>query len=368
MARQTQWLFEVPVAWEGGRSINRYTNLEYSANSAYGLPAPHEIENAIQRNQVLRKNYCWEFYIPYIFEILESEGYLSKGYGKSVDYYTNSEDFVLAVAGWQEARGLEPDGKIGKNTWPEMWAQIRWIKSDLPQDACPKPKVKSGTQQVMTGEPDWVSWDPSPNHEPRMANGKKVDVTTIVYHYTAGASLERAVEGFKRPKALSAHYVIGKDGTTVQMVSLDRVAIHADGKTNLTSIGIEIVNLGFLHTKGQTWKRGKEENKITYTCNHLFCNDYGNPYQGKPVKCNKKYWDPFTDAQYDSLIDLTQYLLSRFPAIKRVIGHQEVSTTGKVDPGDAFDWQRIWNAIGSGFSGRIGPTKDKPIPICSATQ
>jgi hypothetical protein len=68
-------------------------------------------------------------------------------------------------------------------------------------------------------------------------------VSLIVDHWTAGSSIDAAVNRFRDPSVrLSAHYVIGPDGRRVQLVDEADTAYHA-GKyeVNLISIGIEHV-------------------------------------------------------------------------------------------------------------------------------
>ena len=74
----------------------------------------------------------------------------------------------------------------------------------------------------------------------------------IVLHATGGGTLESVIIWFKKEQgadSVSAHYVIGKDGTVVQMVRDEHRAWHAGvsshcGITNVNdfSIGIELVN------------------------------------------------------------------------------------------------------------------------------
>jgi AmpD protein len=56
---------------------------------------------------------------------------------------------------------------------------------------------------------------------------------------------------------------------------------------------------------------------------------------------------PFTDAQYQSLIALTQHLQQLYPAItgERIVGHQHIAPMRKTDPGPCFDWSRYLNAL-----------------------
>ena len=93
---------------------------------------------------------------------------------------------------------------------------------------------------------------PSPNYFKTVPNRQ---VKFIVLHATASSTTESAVRWFKDPiSKVSAHYVIGKDGSVVQMVDLANIAWHV-GKSEITvsgehyvglnniSIGIELVNL-----------------------------------------------------------------------------------------------------------------------------
>jgi len=56
---------------------------------------------------------------------------------------------------------------------------------------------------------------------------------------------------------------------------------------------------------------------------------------------------PYTEQQYTSLVQLTQYLLQQYPAITldRIVGHCDIAPGRKTDPGAAFDWQRYKQAL-----------------------
>jgi N-acetylmuramoyl-L-alanine amidase len=194
--------------------------------------------------------------------------------------------------------------------------------------------------------PAWIQWQPSPYHSPRGGQA----IRAIIYHFTAGPRLEGTVRWFRsNPSRVSAHFVIGKDGRIVQMVPLNRAAHHAGrsalpgcrGSVNRCSIGIEIVNWGRLRRRGAS-----------------FFTPSGRRYAGPPpVRARGDYWEPFTDAQYRALIRLTRYLLSRFPGITHITGHEHVALPRgrKNDPGGAFNWARISAALRPVFRGHIGP-------------
>ena len=92
-------------------------------------------------------------------------------------------------------------------------------------------------------------WHPSDNFGPRR-DGAVPDI--VVLHYTAMASAEGARDWLCHPDAgVSAHYVIGRQGTVWQLVREDMRAWHAGlgawgsiTEVNSRSIGIEIANTG----------------------------------------------------------------------------------------------------------------------------
>jgi AmpD protein len=49
---------------------------------------------------------------------------------------------------------------------------------------------------------------------------------------------------------------------------------------------------------------------------------------------------PFTEAQYASLVPLLAALKQRYP-IKAVVGHSDIAPGRKTDPGACFDWERV---------------------------
>jgi len=77
------------------------------------------------------------------------------------------------------------------------------------------------------------------------APGSQFKRNTIVLHITEGTTLQGAIATFEAsvaPNRVSAHFIIGRDGTIVQCVSILNTAWHAS-QCNLHSIGIEHVAL-----------------------------------------------------------------------------------------------------------------------------
>jgi N-acetylmuramoyl-L-alanine amidase len=149
---------------------------------------------------------------------------------------------------------------------------------------------------------------PSVNHDSR--------IQFVVVHYTS-ASLERSLSLLTHGE-VSAHYLIGddKNATIYKLVDESRRAWHAgesewQGRTwlNSSSIGIEIVNPGYIDTP------------------------------------TGRLWYPYSEAQVQSLIVLLKDITRR-NAINpvNVIGHSDIAPMRKLDPGPLFPWKRLAEA------------------------
>ncbi len=145
-------------------------------------------------------------------------------------------------------------------------------------------------------------WHPSPNFGPRR-NG--LQPSLIVLHYTAMNSAVAALDRLCDPlHEVSAHYLIGADGTFWQMVREEDRAWHAgagewQGQTDINSrsIGIEMDNRGT---------------------------------------------HPFAESQMAMLENLLSRIMKRWGiAPEGVIGHSDMAPGRKTDPGPRFDWSRL---------------------------
>ena len=153
----------------------------------------------------------------------------------------------------------------------------------------------------------------SPNHSSRPEG---VRPSLIVLHSTGG-SYHGALAWLRDPTAhVSAHFLIGRDGVTVQLVPLDRAAWHAgrsgwrgqaiNGSVNALSIGIELEHFD-----------GKQE---------------------------------WPEAQLQALFALLKVLCEEFSLRSdAVVGHLDVARPfgRKVDPVD-FPWGRLHVALYTG--------------------
>lgn len=146
----------------------------------------------------------------------------------------------------------------------------------------------------------------SPNCGPRR-DGLRPEL--VVLHHTAMRSPVAAVERLCDPVAeVSAHWLIGGDGTLWGLVDEEARAWHAGagswrgaGDVNSRSIGIELANPG--------------------------------PLDGFP---------PFPEPQMATLEALLDGIRGRWGiGAAGVIAHSDMAPTRKADPGRAFDWRRL---------------------------
>jgi len=184
-----------------------------------------------------------------------------------------------------------------------------------------------------------VTYINSPNQGAAFVKGQP---DSLIIHYTAGPSLNSAVNWFKNPESgASAHLTIDRNGEVVQMVPFNRVAWHA-GKSNYSgrsgfnqfAIGIELVNAGFLTAKEEA-----------------FADIYGNIYPATDViKLTHKNeqqelnWQKYTEAQLAALIAVSKALKSAY-AIETFLGHDDISPNRKSDPGPAFPMERFMHDL-----------------------
>lgn len=148
-----------------------------------------------------------------------------------------------------------------------------------------------------------AKWEPSPNFDARRP-------VVVVLHYTAGDTAEGSLRTLQTANSggpVSAHYLLGKDGTLYQLVDEGKRAWHAGGgrwgtltDLNSTSIGIEIDNDGR---------------------------------------------SPYPEVQIQRLIVLLEDVTRRLGISRQqVIGHSDLAPGRKVDPGPLFPWKRLYEA------------------------
>ena len=143
-----------------------------------------------------------------------------------------------------------------------------------------------------------TQWQASPNFDERRPD-------FVIIHHTSDDTAEQALRTLTDPlRAVSAHYLVGRDGTITQLVDERKRAWHAgesrwgsDTDINSASIGIELDNDGD---------------------------------------------EPFPDAQISALLALLADIEQRYhiPAAN-FLGHADVAPRRKTDPSRYFPWKTL---------------------------
>ena len=157
----------------------------------------------------------------------------------------------------------------------------------------------------------------SPHFNPRPYQD---DISLLVIHYISlspdefgGDFIERFFEGkldptlhpyFEEIKDLrvSAHCLINREGQITQYVNFNDMAWHA----------------------GVSCFEGRDK-----------CNEFS-----IGIELEGSNNQPFTEAQYQTLAQLTQVIMKAYPQItpERIAGHNQIAPERKIDPGQYFDW------------------------------
>ena len=181
------------------------------------------------------------------------------------------------------------------------------------------------TVDPKTGLIDPARLSLSPNREVR-ADGAKIEL--IVLHSISlppgkfgGTEIEalflneldwdaHPYFGQIRGLQVSAHLLIRRDGEVVQFVPFNEAAWHA----------------------GDSCFRGRSR-----------CNDFsiGIELEGEDET-------PYDDSQYAVLPNVVRAVVKAYPDItpREIAGHCDVAAGRKTDPGPAFDWLRLYDALG----------------------
>ena len=170
-----------------------------------------------------------------------------------------------------------------------------------------------------------------------------IDPKFVVMHYTASYEAEASVRHLCNPASkVSAHLVIGRDGSIDQLAEFNVRTWHAGpsewkGWKNLNahSIGIELVNIGFLRRNGNALIDSYGNNVPPVKIGPTIESEYARVGTGVFV------WQTYTKEQLDTLEEVTRALVAAYGIID-VVGHEEIDTRGwKSDPGPAFPMSRF---------------------------
>lgn len=172
---------------------------------------------------------------------------------------------------------------------------------------------------------------------PNYSKKRQVLPEYLVMHYTTGTTVQGVIAWFKNPdSAVSAHLLIGRDGSITQFVPFDKVAWHAGvskwrDRANLNnySIGIELDNVGFVHRQGNQWGRGS-----------IMLPDDAVLEATHKAQTKPRGWHRYTEAQLAVALEVSRLLFQEYGLID-VVGHDDISPGNKMDPGPAFPMEEF---------------------------
>lgn len=169
--------------------------------------------------------------------------------------------------------------------------------------------------------------------EKYQAIGKDSRIKFIILHYTA-LNDEKSIKVLTTNK-VSSHYLItsNDDDPIYSLVPDTERAWHAgvsnfDHRTNIndSSIGIEIVNLG-------------------YNTNIKYGKKYGDPSDLRP----REHYYPYTPTQIEKIAFLVETLKNKYNVDdKYIIAHSDIAPQRKQDPGPLFPWKHLYYDYGLG--------------------
>jgi len=187
-----------------------------------------------------------------------------------------------------------------------------------------------------------VEWKASPN-----CSGVLVPEGCVI-HYTAGGINSDTWLTNPQAKA-SAHFIVRRDGSILQLVDTDVKAYHAGssswrGKKSCNNflLGIEIEN----------WGKVKKVGDKFYTYLKDWTYELPSRYP-TPVEANGEWWEPFTEEAIESTAALAKWMMETYKITTDDFpGHNDVSPGRKIDPGAAFPRTKFLNLI-----------EEKPIEV-----
>jgi N-acetylmuramoyl-L-alanine amidase len=169
---------------------------------------------------------------------------------------------------------------------------------------------------------------------------RREEVDMVVIHFTAAGTLAGTISWFKNTASrASAHYIIGRDGTVVQMVREGDEAWHAgesswNGRAdcNRRSIGIELVNWGNVKLINGMYKCWPDN----------WSRKYDTVEFGYPSKIGEWWWAPYSASQLKACYGLVSELRSRYkiPEVN-IVGHSDISPSRKIDPGPMISMEKL---------------------------
>lgn len=213
-------------------------------------------------------------------------------------------------------------------------------------------RVKVVDHRLVTTEGPQIKYEPTPRV------GGHLEPRFVVIHFTVGQSAQAAASWLSRKSpGPSAHLVVARDGSGIQLAPLNRITFHCGPSEwgdlsglDPYSIGIELDNAGPMTKKGNKWAfkfGGSFEDEDVIEAEHK----HGGPYSA---------WHKYSERQLTTLIAVLRAIISNYD-IQEILGHDDISPGRKWDPGPAFPMAMIRERAFAKATGGKFEAKDEPI-------
>jgi N-acetylmuramoyl-L-alanine amidase len=212
---------------------------------------------------------------------------------------------------------------------------------------------------------DWLNLDANEKINVKVSPNARYNIIPkyLVIHYTAGDTANKAIDWFMTPRdkgnpeRISAHIVVDVDGSITQLIPFTRRANHSGYSVwnklsgfNDHAIGIEIVNPGYLEKLSDgSYRRcvakGKSGEVYKYYPETVSAQIYEGKHKHKFwADLDNHLWFKYPQVQMDAVFRLSKILIAEYQLITAV-GHDDISTGRKPDPGPAFPWDEFKIAV-----------------------
>jgi N-acetyl-anhydromuramyl-L-alanine amidase AmpD len=207
----------------------------------------------------------------------------------------------------------------------------------------------------------WVSATAPSNH---FSSREGHEPKWIWLHYTAGGHYLKSSVKWAQMKVskAAAHFYVGRVGQIVQTVSLRERAWHG-GRARLpdggregdkSGIGIEIANLGLLHSE-QTkdkpefyYEQGRKLKPYPHDKYPLPKDATLQFRDGTQTLDVEGWWEPYTENQVGAVVLLCAKLIEIYDIpLGNVIGHEDAAYPmgRKTDPGPLWPWHKFMERL-----------------------
>ena len=231
--------------------------------------------------------------------------------------------------------------------------------------------ARVGTARIASAEDIALNIDRSRRLAPGQYINERTAKAAIGLHFTAGANADSAIRTFAQdPRRVATAYVVDTDGTIFELFDPNLWAYSFGVKGGFASVierrtvAIEIANWGPLRRNGDSlycWPPADRQGRETYS--RKYCRaDETHRYVSATFR-GTKYFAAYPEAQLQAVFRLVNHLCDRFEIAREIpadqlgvadvayfakwrgiFGHENVRAD-KVDPGPAFPWARIAEAI-----------------------